>query len=1013
MPSNRTHLYPAAMLLLGMLRTANLPAQIGGGSIIGFVTDATKAAVPGAAVKATNVDSNVTMATVTSSSGYFEFPLLPAGKYFVEADKDGFRTARSATFTLSTGTQPRLDLTMEVAGTASSVEVTAQAPLVNAATTDLGQVVGSGKVEALPLNGRNWQQLVNLQPGASGTPSNSVGARGGMSFNGSPGYGNQLLLDGVDMSFGEISSAPTDQAAGAGTSLIGGVSVAAIAEVKVNSSSFSAEYGSATGGVVNLTTKAGTNQFHGELFEFFRNDKLDATDFFTNKAGLKKPPLRWNQFGGNLGGPIKKNKLFFFFNYEAARVRNTVQLSGNTPTPLLLSQLTPALRENASGLPQNFTPTSNPLLGFSIRNAQTVDTENTTLSRADYNFGQQHLAVRFSYNWSNYQIPQFRPANVQSAPFHFYNLSVEHTDTISPSMLNEFRFGFSRNNLDRKSSTLGVLPGWFEVGPVSLIGDFQSEIHYITNTYTITDNFTVIHNAHTFKAGVQMLHLDSTRYQNTGMTTYYNTLSDLIADQAALVRVTFGSPKALANWQSGFFASDDWRINRHLLLKAGLRYEYYTPLHGAFNVASSDPFGPFIKDKSQPMFASNPHDFGPRLGVVWDPLGNQKFVIRAGGSMTYMPLQPMLLYDFAFISSLLPFSANFTPADAGTQVSLAFPFPQSSFVQQATANPSIVSSLGLTLGRNIGDFHSKDGAAGQWNLSIQSALTNNLALQASYVGNHAYHLWVPTFPNHFLPGSPTRPVPSIGAVDFTCSCAASSYDALQISLNEKNVHGLVFDAYYTWAKTLSYGVANGTNNVANNNVQDVYNFRGSYGPVDGDIRHLFVLNHSCLLPTPGFAQQSTLGKGFLGGWSLQGIMTKRSGFPLNVFSGLDLVRNQRPTGDRPNLVAGANPYIRNMNSLLWLNAAAFDNQTPFNNRQYGNLGYNALFGPGAFTYDAALHKSFRITESSSLTFRGEAFNIFNHVVFNNPVNTLTNPTFGQITSGSPGRKVQLALTYAF
>src|SRR5262249_23028041 len=187
---------PNRLLLLLAILIPNLHGQIGGGSIIGFVTDATKAVVPGAQVKATNIDNNATMATLTNDSGYYEFPLLSAGRYTVETSKDGFRTAKSATFTLSAGTQPRIDLTMEVGATSSSVEVTAQAPLVNAATTDLGQVIGSGKVESLPLNGRNWQQLVNLQPGASGTPSNSVGARGGMSFNGSPGYGNQLLLDG-------------------------------------------------------------------------------------------------------------------------------------------------------------------------------------------------------------------------------------------------------------------------------------------------------------------------------------------------------------------------------------------------------------------------------------------------------------------------------------------------------------------------------------------------------------------------------------------------------------------------------------------------------------------------------------------------------------------------------------------------------------------------------------------------------------------------------------------------
>ncbi len=511
-PAHRFH--PACLVLLGLFLTLNLHAQIGGGSIIGFITDASKAIVPGATVKATEVDMNVTTTAPTGDNGYYEFPLLPAGRYFVEASKEGFRPTRSATFTLSTSTEPRVDLAMEVGSTSSAVEVTAQAPLVNAASSDLGQVVGSDKVETLPLNGRNWQQLVGLQAGGVASPANAIGTRGGMSFNGSPGYGNQLLLDGVDMSFGEVSSAPTFQAGGAGTSLIGGVSLAAISEVKVNSSSFSAEYGSAAGGVVNITAKSGTNKFHGELFEFFRNDKLDAVDFFSNKAGLHKPPLRWNQFGGNLGGPILKDKLFFFFNYEGAREHTTSQLSGNTPTALLLSELTPALRANSIGLPQTYTPTSNPLLGFSIRNATTTDSENTTLTNIDYNFGHQRLGVRYSQNWSNYEIPEFRPANIQSAPFNFHNLSVDHTDSITPTMLNEFRFGLNRNDMNRHNSTLGQLPGWYEVDPVGLVGDFQSQIHYITTTYTITDNFTIIHGAHTLKMGFQILDLDSTRFQS-------------------------------------------------------------------------------------------------------------------------------------------------------------------------------------------------------------------------------------------------------------------------------------------------------------------------------------------------------------------------------------------------------------------------------------------------------------------------------------------------------------------
>jgi hypothetical protein len=212
---------------------------------------------------------------------------------------------------------------------------------------------------------------------------------------------------------------------------------------------------------------------------------------------------------------------------------------------------------------------------------------------------------------------------------------------------------------------------------------------------------------------------------------------------------------------------------------------------------------------------------------------------------------------------------------------------------------------------------------------------------------------------------------------------------------------------------LSYGLANDSNNIANNNVQDVYNFRGSYGPVDGDVRHLFVVDYAYQIPVTNGIQSSALGRAILGGWSVDGLLMKRSGLPLNILAGLDLVRNQRVTGDRPNLVSGADPYIRNTSTLLWLNTAAFDAQTPYAQHVYGNLGYNALFGPGGFTWDTALHKSFRIYESHTLTFRAEAFNVLNHVVLNNPVNTVTSPQFGLITSGSSGRAIQLALKYEF
>src|SRR6267378_202514 len=375
--------------------------------------DSSSAVISGAKVTATNVATNVVSTTVTNATGYFEFPLLPAGRYVLEAQFPGFELAKTVEFSLNSGTRPRFDLKMIVGQIADSVQVVSTAPLVNTTTADLGIVVDHAKIEALPLNGRDFSQLLGLQAGVYSSPDTATGQRGGIEFNGSSGFGNNLLIDGVDMTFGENSGAASDKAAGtengraAGNatgngigrgSLINTVSVEAIQEVKATGSAFSAEYGRATGGVVNVTTKSGTNQFHGTLFEFFRNDKLDANSFFSNKAGLPKPPLHWNQFGANLGGPIRRDKLFFFFNYEGAQATQNSPQTGNVPTPLLLSMVTPAIRQNLSLLPAPTSPTSNPLIGLNYHNPSRTNSENTFVSRGDWQLDKHRLSLRYNYN---------------------------------------------------------------------------------------------------------------------------------------------------------------------------------------------------------------------------------------------------------------------------------------------------------------------------------------------------------------------------------------------------------------------------------------------------------------------------------------------------------------------------------------------------------------------------------------------------------------------------------------
>jgi outer membrane receptor protein involved in Fe transport len=994
------------MTRLFLLSLAAL-AQIGGGSIAGYVTDPSGAVIPGVAVDAVNIATNSRSKATANAEGYYEFPLLPAGRYKLEAVHAGFQKTASTEFALNTGTRPRIDLTMALGQTTESVAVVAAAPLVNATTTDLGIVMDRAKVDQLPLNGRDFQQLVGLQAGVITNPSSSAGGRGGIEFHGSASLGNNLLLDGVDMTFGEVNGTASDEAAGAGAagSLINTISVEAVEEFKASGSAFSAEFGRSGGGVLNITTKSGTNQFHGTLFEFFRNDKLDANSFFSNASGLAKPSLRWNQYGGNIGGPVRKDKLFFFFNYEGARVYRPVGITGNIATPALLTQLKPAIRTHFERMfPATFTPTTNPFLGFHRRNDTRRNEESTYLSRADAELGKHRFTTRYSYNNQDFIDPNLYPTLPRVFPTRFHNAVIQDSWTIAPSLFNELRAGVNRVDLDRHELGRGAFPAWITVEGTGPNANLASYIHFITTTYTLADNLTYIRGAHTLKTGFEIREVRSARNQNGDPGSAYNSIADLIADRPFRINLTFGGGKGLRTRNYGFYLQDDWKLNRRLQLNMGVRYEYYPPLRGGFNISNSDPFGPFIKAQ-QPMFAADRNNWAPRMGIVWDTMGNQKLVVRAGAGVGFIPPQAIYFYDAAFIDPSLPFVANFNIADLPPGFDVSFPFPKA-FVDRVSSNPSLLPR-GLILSRQVADYNARDTYAGQWNLSIQRAVTSRLAVQAAYVGSRTVKQIAPTTFNLVDPALGRRPRPDVGDVQFFANAANVSYHALQVSVNQKLAKGVQFDSYYTWSKSLAYGPADSTITFGEGNMQDPYNWRASYGPKQGDLRHRWVNTYSVALPSTRFA------KLLFGGWTLQGIATWRSGIPVNVTSGVATYPNGRPGGQRPDLVGGVDPYVGNSDTLVWLNRAAFDVNAPRAQRRYGNLGYNVFRGPTGFSYDAALHKRFQFAERHSMTFRFEMFNALNHKVLGTPNGNLSSPQFGTITGASGGRNIQLALKYTF
>ena len=842
--------------LIGGLAWACLSAnaQIGGGSLVGNVADPTGAAVASVKVSARNLGTNATETTTTNAAGYYEFPLLPAGRYRVEAEAAGFQRAASEEFTLNSGTRPKLDLTLKIGQVSESVDVTAQAPLVNATTTDMGVVIERGKVEALPLNGRNFQQLVSLQAGVVSSPSSAAGGRGGIEFHGSSALANNLLLDGVDMSFGEVNGTASDSSAGGGGALVNTVSVEAIEEFKATGSAFSAEYGRSAGGVLNVTTKSGTNDFHATLFEFFRNDKLDANSFFNNRSGLVRPDLRWNQFGGNLGGPIRRNRAFFFVNYEGAQVKRAAQITGNVATPALLARLKPEIRSMLeSTLPNTFEPTSNPLIGFHRRNDRRSNDEHTFLGRADVELGKHRLSGRYSHNNQDYLIPNLQPTLPRIFPNRFHNAVIQDNWSIAPNRFNELRLGVNRVDLFRNEPGRERVPAWIQVAGVGLNSQIASYIHFITTTYTLVDNFTWIRGKHSIKSGFEIREVRSVRDQNGQPTHNYNTLDDLIADNSVRIGLPFGGGKGLRNRNYGFYVQDDWRVSARLQMNLGVRYEYYPPFRGGFNINSSDPFGPFISAQ-QPMYRADRNNWGPRLGLVFDPTGKQKWVVRAGAGIGYLPPQAIYYYDRAFIDPRLPFVANFAPADVPAQFR-PYPLPQS-FVNSVAANPSLLPA-DFILSRQVSDYNARDTYAGQWNLSVQHAATASLALQAAYVGSRTVKAIGPRQLNLLDPALRRRPRTDLGDVQVLENASNISYHALQLSANQRLCRGMSFDAYYTWGKAPTYGTADTSITFADGFTQDPLNVRGSYGPKSGDTRHRFVGVYSWQVPTGGLAKSGS------------------------------------------------------------------------------------------------------------------------------------------------------------
>jgi hypothetical protein len=969
----------------------------------GSVTDPSGLAVPGARVVVQSVDTDATHTVSSNQQGEYSVPALLPGPYNVTLEANGFKTIHQNGVVVEVDQRARLDFALIVGSSSESITVQGSAPLLNASDASVSTVIGNQFVENLPLNGRSFSSLIDLAPGVVLTPANQYEG-GQFSVNGQHPDANYFLVDGVSANLG--TSATNLHQGGAGqlpaTSAFGGtsnlVSLDALEEFRIQTSTFAPEYGRTPGAQISVLTKSGTNTFHGTAFEYFRNDKLDANDWFANRNALRRPELRQNDFGGVLGGPIVKNKLFFFGSYEGLLVRQPEVADTFVPS-LATRQNAPAAVQpllNAYPLP-NGPNLSNGTAAFSASYSN-PSTLNSSGIRIDY-LPWERVTIFGRYSDAPSSLDQrapngFEPSDISNVKYRTQTLTLGSYQALTPGLTNEFRFNYSRSRansfvtLDNfegaapptdsllfpsgspQNSSFVFYPG---SGLEFLAGELGDNLQ---QQFNVTDSVSRITGAHQLKFGLDYRRLSP---QN-GLAPYqeqyvFLSLSNVLTNTLPEAEIVSRTPATLvfSNWS--LFAQDTWKATRALTITYGLRWEY--------NAAPSSPNGtlPFtvtqvnnfatmtLAPPGTPLWHPQHDDFAPRLGLAWQPLPN--LVLRAGAG---------IFYDLGYSAV----------AD-GTS---AFPFAQSKIILNTSfpLNAAIAAPPPFTTTPPVSFLAVVDPnhvlpRTYEWNAAVERTFGKADVLTVTYLGAAGRKLM-----RQDLYDAPNPEF--TGEFDVMRNDADSSYNALQAQFRHRFSHGLQTLLSYTWAHAIDDDSSDAYfANVAPNYAP----LSQERGPSDYDIRHTFSGAVSYNLPAPGGGIWKTI----FGNWGADSIVYARSAPPVNVVTGQDpFPDGEIETGAygavRPNLVPGVPLWIADQNVAGGeeINRAAFTTPT---GAVQGDLGRNALRGFGASEVDLTLRRQFQLHERLALQTRADLFNIFNHPNFGPPINYLSSPLFGQST----------------
>src|SRR5215813_7287585 len=948
-------------------------------AIDGVVTDSSGAVIPNAKVDLQSSATGFHQTTASNERGLYELASLPVGNYTISISKDGFKPTIINNVELEYAQTRTFDVKLEVGQFEQSVAVEATADSVNRTNAEVSGVIESAQIKEIPVSGRNWASLMLLAPGAI---NYGDGAQRSIRFSGHSLDDSNFTFDGVD------TSGVQEQTQKADTRL--NIALDAIQEFRVSTSNYTAESGAAGGAQINVVSKSGTNEFHGGSFYALRNDALDSRSPFD---GPKLPPFTLHQFGASIGGPVVKDKAFFYLSYEGLRQSLGETFTNFVPNAAFRAQVlakSPAVAPILNAYPRGETPVDSVTDQITKVTKDTIR-EDAGMARFDYRFDSRNSAF-FRYNVDNAYIdnPTDALGGHNVIPHIPTNIVIQYARVISATTMNVAKTGMNRANYHNwgyGTSPVAVsIPGFDGVSDTSLDTE-------VGTTYSYIDDLTKIIGRHTLKFGVDVRRIQLNNSGNTLTTSSitYATLDGFINNKADSATYLQGEG-VVGNRRTFYqaYAQDEFRLKPSLTLNLGLRYEYYSVMHEILNrsaVVDINGCGGFCP-KGTPYYDPNTKDFGPRLGVAWAPAalhGNTS--IRAGFGIYYGGNQNDDFSDPA--ESAVP-RYNLTADD----------FPNLAYPLVAFLDPKnqLYSPKAI-------DRHRKDLSYENWDLIVQQQLPHNWLVQAGYTGAQGHHLFDRYTINLINPITGKRPLPGFSSFGFKANDGNNNFNALQLSLNRRFTQGLLFQMNYMW----SHGITDASNgsgeSVAIENMACRACDRSNSSI---DVRHNLTSNFIYALPFgPGKAWLSDgpASKVF-GGWSLSGIVTARTGLPVNITMSRkagDLL-DGNSSNQRPNVVPGVSIYAANQTISNWFNPAAFSLPAK---GTWGNLGRYAATSPGMYEVDSTLQKRFRITEQLALNFRASAYNLFNHPIYKNPnsgVGSLTgNPpsvsgSFGQITN---------------